>query len=78
VLNLADLEGSDLDNLLGDLSVPQIAAALSPSKSHSKSSSVGFMDDESLLRQIIMEEEKEERPCLKEAFLRQKAEPPKS
>jgi hypothetical protein len=50
LLNLADLEGSDLDNLLGDLNIP---AATRSFGEEEKLSEDCFVDDESLMKHLL-------------------------
>jgi hypothetical protein len=69
LLNLADLEGSDLDNLLGDLNIPAPTHSIGEEE---KLSEDCFIDDDSLMRHLIDDPNDSNRPCIKEAFLNQK------
>jgi hypothetical protein len=67
LLNLADLEGSDLDNLLGDLNIP------APTRSFGEEENDDcFIDDDSLMKHLLDDPNDSNRPCIKEAFLNQK------
>jgi hypothetical protein len=54
LLNLADLEGSDLDNLLGDLNIPAPTHSFGEEGKHSDDHD-SFIDDDSLMKQLLDE-----------------------
>jgi hypothetical protein len=53
LLNLADLEGSDLDNLLGDLNIPGPNQTHSFGEEEKLSEDDCFIDDDSLMKHLM-------------------------